>query len=1064
MSQPSSTIIAKFQEKSFEMSRRKSQTSNIETEKEIDIQEHLMTREEIESKFTTTVSRGLDSVDAKERHERLGPNTLTPPAKVPEWVKFMRTQTGFFSLLLWGGAILCFISYGIAPENVDNLYLGVVLAVVVLLTGVFSYMQDAKSEALMNSFANFLPEKTVVLRDGNKIAIEAIELVPGDIVFVKGGDKIPADIRCIAVDNFKVDNSSLTGESEPQKRRVEVDTEDNALESKNIAFYGTLAQEGKCTGMVIRIGDNTVIGKIAKLTQEGGDVQTPIAIEIEHFIRIVGAVAVGLGLVFLVIALAVKFGVIDSLVFMIGIIVANVPEGLLATVTVALTLTAKTMAEKQVLVKNLESVETLGSTTVIASDKTGTLTQNRMTVAHVWYDGKVVLAHGFGESSYDPSNSTFKVLQKVGTLCNNAIFFDDDENKLLPVLQRQTEGDASESAFIKFFHPITDILKLRGDNEKLAEIPFKSANKYQVSIHLEDNDASKDRLFVMKGAPERIWARCSHVLVKGERVPREEYLQNYNDATRSLMMGGERVLGCAYNTLPASDYPVGFEFNTEDGEENFPLDGLCFVGLISLIDPPRAAVPKAVLNCQSAGIKVIMVTGDHPDTAEAIAKQVNIIRDKTRRDLAMERNCDIEDIDPSDPEIKALVITGKELETFDDATLDAVLDYEQIVFARTSPQQKHQIVSGLQAKTFIKRGHAPPGKPVKHVVAVTGDGVNDSPALKLADIGIAMGIAGSDVAKQAADMILLDDNFASIVNGVEEGRLIFDNLKKSIAYTLSSNIPELTPFLFFIILQIPLALPTVLILFIDLGTDMIPAISFAYEKKEADIMKKPPRDARVDRLVTLKLIFFAYLQIGVIQALAGFYSYFVVLNDFGFSPSFLIGRGIDFEDWRSDYERSLCPFDAEYATTFASQYSDCILLDSNNNVLAELDGGQCEFESDSACRDPGKALTSAQTAFFVSIVIVQWADGLICKTRSLSIREQGMSNWIFNMGLVSETLLAILLVYVPFLNNVGTTSLRFVHLLPSLPFAVLIVVYDEVRKYLLRNMGKNNWVMRNTYY
>merc|ERR1712136_403795 len=324
---------------------------------------------------------------------------------------------------------------------------------------------------------------------------------------------------------------------------------------------------------------------------------------------------------------------------------------------------------------------------------------------------------------------------------------------------------------------------------------------------------------------------------------------------------GERVLGFCDCELPIEEYPAGFPFDQE--EINFPIQGLRFVGLISMIDPTRSAVPDAVAKCRSAGIKVIMVTGDHPITAKAIARSVGIISEgnMTVDDIAEKRGCNVKDVDPR--EANAAVVNGGELRDCTDEDIDNILKYHsEIVFARTSPQQKLIIVDGCQRQGQI--------------VAVTGDGVNDSPALKKADIGVAMGIAGSDVSKQAADMILLDDNFASIVTGVEEGRLIFDNLKKSIAYTLTSNIPEITPFLFFIMFNIPLPLGTVTILCIDLGTDLLPAISLAYEQAESDIMKRQPRDPVRDRLVNERLISLAYGQIGMIQALAGFVNYFII--------------------------------------------------------------------------------------------------------------------------------------------------------------------------------------------
>ena len=389
----------------------------------------------------------------------------------------------------------------------------------------------------------------------------------------------------------------------------------------------------------------------------------------------------------------------------------------------------------------------------------------------------------------------------------------------------------------------------------MCEIPFNSANKFQVSIHESSDPSDKGYIMMMKGAPERILERCSTICIDGKDLPlTQQWKDNFEAAYMELGGLGERVLGFCDFTLPANKYPIGYPFDPD--EENFPLNGLRFVGLMSMIDPPRAAVPDAVAKCRSAGIKVIMVTGDHPITAKAIARSVGIISEgqETVEDIANRKGCDIKDVNPR--EARAAVVHGGEIKELSEKALDEILMYHtEIVFARTSPQQKLIIVEGCQRMGAI--------------VAVTGDGVNDSPALKKADIGVAMGIAGSDVSKQAADMILLDDNFASIVTGVEEGRLIFDNLKKSIAYTLTSNIPEISPFLLFILADVPLPLGTVTILCIDLGTDMVPAISMAYEFAESDIMKRPPRNPFTDKLVNERLISMAYGQIGMIQASAG---------------------------------------------------------------------------------------------------------------------------------------------------------------------------------------------------
>lgn len=1055
--------------------------------KPVNMSDHMMAVDENCAHHGTSREAGLTSAQLAQKTLVHGANALTPPPSTPMWKLFIQHLTGFFSLLLWGAAILCFIGYGLEPLQVENLYLGVVLSVVVLITGIFSFAQDYKSAAIMESFKGYLPESTEVLRDGKTFLAPSSSLVPGDIVILTSGSKVPADIRVIEAANLKVDNSSLTGESEPQKRRPDnMHDTDDLMEATNVAFMGTMIVDGKCRGIVAKTGDNTFIGVIANLAAGTEAIETPISIEISHFIKIVSSVAVFLGVTFFIIGLAKETTLIKNLVFMIGIIVANVPEGLLATVTVSLTLTATRMHSKKVLVKNLEAVETLGSTTVIASDKTGTLTQNRMTVAHVYYDNQSLLAHGEGPGSFDPNNPTLQMLVRVGTLCNNATFINGPvgpegkqvQNMSKDVLHRITSGDASESAFIKFCEPLCPlimtgkevdgagaIMNLRGENPALANVPFNSANKYQISIHLMDGDWEKPRLMAMKGAPERIFDRCDKILINGEAVEiTEEREATYKEAMRGLMSGGERILGVCYAELDAKAFPNDHDYKTDEKPPNFPMNkgqGLVFVGCMSLIDPPRPAVPRSVLDCQKAGIKVVMVTGDHPDTAEAIAKQVNIIRDPTRRDIAFREKKTIAEIPKDHPEIMAIVVTGTDLALLTETELDEILDYDQIVFARTSPQQKLIIVQGLQKKKFITRGLIEP-TPVRHVVAVTGDGVNDSPALKAADIGVAMGIAGTDVAKDAADMILLNDNFASIVDGVEEGRLIFDNLKKSIAYTLSSNIPEISPFLIFILMNIPLPLTTVLILCIDLGTDMIPAISLAYENKEANIMKKPPRDMNVDRLVTAKLVHFSYMQIGIVQALAGFYVYVTVLFDYGFPPWILIGFANAFtkEPGTGGANNWLIQRNP------AGEPVGLTMWDKDDSLYGETrELTPCLIEGDDVCHDPFNALAHAQTAFFISIIVVQWADLISCKTRTLSLQQQGMRNGWMNFGLMFETVLGCALCYIEPINTpLGTRPLAFVHWLPALPFSILILTYDEIRKWLIRSLGKDNWVQRNTYY
>eukprot|EP00020_Sapocribrum_chincoteaguense_P001214 CAMPEP_0170741412 /NCGR_PEP_ID=MMETSP0437-20130122/6204_1 /TAXON_ID=0 /ORGANISM="Sexangularia sp." /LENGTH=1136 /DNA_ID=CAMNT_0011079979 /DNA_START=126 /DNA_END=3536 /DNA_ORIENTATION=- len=996
---------------------KKADMSNLK--KEIEMDEHTISLKELCKRLETDPKKGLTSATYKKILERDGPNRLTPPSEQSAIVKFFIILFGnVFNVLLWGGAVLCFVAYGIDTSgDSSNLYLGSVLAVVVFLTGCFSYYQEAQASKAMDGFKKLVPEYATVIRDGEARKVDASQLVVGDVVLVKGGDKIPADLRIIESNAMKVNNSSLTGESEPQSRSTEM-TDDNPLETKNLAWYTSFATEGTATGMVIATGDDTMIGRIAALVLNTESVQTPINREIHFFIKMISIVALFLGITFLIISIAFGYRVVPTLVFVIGIIVANVPEGLLATVTVSLTLTAKRMAKKAVLVKNLESVETLGSTSVIASDKTGTLTQNRMTVAHLYYDDAIYVAETGTAGSYSTKSSACRGLIRCMSLCNRATFIEqaDGVDDPRPIQEWDAIGDASETALLKFCQRERDVAAVRSMNRKLAEIPFNSTNKWQLSIH-ETEDPKDNRLvLVIKGAPERVLDRCSTILYRGrKRKMNDHWKARYEVAYNELGGKGERVLGFAHCYLPA-DFTPDFDFDIDN--INFPTEGYTFLGLVSMIDPPREAVPFAVKSCQEAGIRVIMVTGDHPITAKAIARQVGIITLPTREDLAAERGTPAEEIPAED--VRAIVVHGTELKDMDDDDVDRILDHEEVVFARTSPQQKLRIVEGCQRRGAI--------------VAVTGDGVNDSPALKKADIGVAMGITGSDVSKDAADMILMDDNFASIVNGVEEGRLIFDNLKKSIAYTLSSNIPEITPFLLYILLRMPLGLTTVLILCVDLGTDMVPAISLAWEEAESDIMRRPPRNAKTDKLVTYRLLSFSYLQIGILQALAGFFVFFTVLADHGIYPASILGSELG--------------------------------LDDDGNSIGY--GGPKDMWMGTAWFSLSlrtAALRAAQTSFLASIVVVQWADLLICKTRLQSLYQQGMRNSLMIVGLIVETLLIIALAYVPFLQTAfSTASMAFRWWLPGLPFSALIFTYDELRKYLLRRGPKTAFVWRNTYY
>jgi len=1049
------------------------------------------------------LNQGLNETQASRRLLEEGGNVLSQKASTPWYHLLLKQLVGFFALLLWAGSILSYAAY-VLTNDIQNLYLSVVIALVVLVTAVISFYQEMQSRAIMESFKNVTPPKCTVLRDGLQRTLKASRLVRGDVVLLKAGDRIPADIRVVQSYDMKVENAALTGESEHLVRSVNCTHPENPLETQNLAFLGTLCVDGTGAGVVIETGDHTFMGRIAHLAQVAETEETTLGREIARFVKMISFVAFSIGLLFFVLGALQGHSVLDCVIYMIGIIVANVPEGLLATVTVGLTLTAKRMAGKNVLVKNLESVETLGSTTCICSDKTGTLTQNRMTVTHMWYDQKVYDAPSLEHCDtppYDSEARTFQLLHRCAVLCNEAVFDmgvpasvdltaeerllspQEGERKLQqkhreylqvlnkkPYSERPTTSNASEGALIKFFQPIRPIEETRDQDflycgdQKIC-VPFNSTIKHQVSVHLPDSwQGSRHRddfLLLVKGAPEVVMEKCSHYVSDGESKAIDlAWKRDFQETNAALGKLGERVLGFAYRFLPGTEY--GLEFEWDLSPPNFPIDNLSFIGLIGLQDPPREGVAQAVQTCQSAGIKVIMVTGDQPVTALSIARQCSIVTHMTANELAEKRRCDVKEcLD----ECEAVVVHGSELakavaadkgkpSTQRGQMLQRWLTKKEVVFARTTPAQKLIIVEGCQK--------------IGHIVAVTGDGVNDSPAIKKADIGIAMGVVGSDVAQDAADMLLLDDNFSSIVSGVEEGRLLFDNLKKTIVYMLASNIPELGPFLSFILFQFPLPLTIILVLFVDLCTDMLPAVSFAYEPAEMDIMRRMPRDAEVDHLVTWRLLAFGYAEMGVIEMFAGFLAYFQVMHDYGFSFSLLFGLALNDTGAQPLLEDVYDPNDQYRGNTQWNNHNATKLVDWASDKTARYDlriwlyksgpWSPCLYDTESPVVSEARycysteALKAAQTAFFLATVAAQFCNLLCLKTRTLSISQHRQSNIMTWWGVVAEFAIAMLLTYVPLFNRtLATRPLEWPHVfLPAAPFCVCLVLFDEGRKWQLR--------------
>jgi sodium/potassium-transporting ATPase subunit alpha len=948
--------------------------------------------------------------------------------------------------------------------------LGAILIAVAFINAFIEFYQQQKSQALLESFLNMIPSKCFCIRDGKLAQLDASALVPGDVVFVRMGDKTPADILLFSASDCKVDNSSLTGESEPQERTKDNDMR-NPLEANNLMFNSTLVVSGEAYGIVIRTGDHTVLGQIANLTAGEEKSQSPLAHEIDNFVKIIATIAILTAIIFFGIAFPVNNNNVSlALNFAIGIFVAWVPEGLPATVTMLLTIAAKRMATQNVLVKDLQGVETLGAITLLATDKTGTLTRNQMTTANIWTCGQLYEASSsvVGEKNVAGLDKPGVInILYISALCSRAKFDRTD----VPIKERQILGDATESGLVRYAaEKLNDFDNLANEYPKVFEVPFNSDNKWHMSIHNKPHANGSLTLYI-KGAPERVLRLCTRILIDNDDESTElteEHKKGYDDTYEHMASRGHRVLAFAEMLLPGDQYPEDFVFDKK--AKNYPLGDFIFVGLASLQDPPKHGVREAIGRCRAAGIKVIMVTGDHPLTAEAIGRKINLMISDTKAMVAKRKGKPIEEIGEDD--FKAVVVHGDQIDSLSDSDWDNIFWKDEIIFARTSPKHKLEIVRRAQS--------------MGHIVGVTGDGVNDSPALKKADLGIAMNISGSDVSKEAASMILLDDNFASTVRGIEEGRLIFVNLKKSIQYTISHSTPEVIPNLLYVIVPIPLPLSAILILVIDLGFELIAALSFAWDPPETEegLMKLPPRkpvtpettnvfrrralrqtrsrfdeesgviiapedQTRLQKLLHTVLQFFtkeywvdkfentgaevlvdgpllswAYLEIGTIEAIGALTSFFVVLHRRGVSPhdAYIMqkGAGPPTKYWTKD------------AMTYkgidgATQY----------DILAE-----------------------AQSMYYWAIMTMQMFNLFACKTRlTLPFGKYMFANRMTFYSILGGSSLAAFIIYTPGVETVFKTSrsLSPLYWLIPMAFGFVLIAYASARMIVRRRTKPIKW-------
>ena len=741
---------------------------------------------QVEKELQTNIKEGLTEEQVKANYEKYGMNELKQKKKKSLFVKFLEQFKDFMIIVLIIAAI---VSGAVGIAEGEGITDTIIILIVVVLNAIIGVVQESKAEKSLEALQKLSAHASKVVRNGKVAVVQSRELVPGDVVVLDTGDYVPADLRIVESANLKSQEASLTGESVPVDKNTEtIDDEKVSLGDRtNMLFSSSLITYGRGKGIVVETGMNTEVGKIAKIISDTEGTETPLQTKLNKLGKTLGIAALAICIVIFIIGIAYGKDVIDMFMTAVSLAVAAIPEGLAAVSTIVLAIGVQRMVKKNAIIKKLPAVETLGSATVICSDKTGTLTQNKMTVQKVFVNNEVVEAKDIKAISNELDR-----LMQVCTLCNDTKIG----------AERELTGDPTETALIdlgfKINFDVKEVLELK----RVKEIPFDSDRKLMTTV----NKVGEKYFVYTKGGIDELLARCNSYIVNGEiKTDLDKYKAEINKYNVDMAKDALRVLAMAYKEMDHEP--------TDEEMKNIEND-LIFVGMVGMIDPPREEVKVAVEKCKTAGIKTVMITGDHKITAVAIAKALGILENEDE------------------------AITGSELEEMSDEDLTKNIR-KYSVYARVSPEHKVRIVKAWQANGEI--------------VAMTGDGVNDAPALKTADIGCAMGIVGTDVSKEAADVILTDDNFATIVSSVEEGRRIYDNILKAIQFLLSSNVGEIivlflailiTPWLgstFNIDIGLIEVLLPIHILWINLVTDSLPALALAVDPAEDDVMKRKPK-------------------------------------------------------------------------------------------------------------------------------------------------------------------------------------------------------------------------------
>lgn len=757
-----------------------------------------LSKEDLLSQLDTNQETGLKNEEIEKRLEKYGPNELKEEEGRSFLAKLKDQFADFLILILIGAAIISFI----VGERVD----AIVILAIVFINALLGIYQEGKAEKALEALKQMASPTAKVIRNGRVEVVPSKSLVPGDIVLLDAGDVIPADLRLIESSNLKIEEASLTGESVPVEKDAEINlTEDTTLGDRtNMAYMSTTVTYGRGKGVVVETGHGTEIGKIATAIQSYEDEATPLQNQLNQLGKFLGIATIIICIIVFAVGLLQGRELLEMFLVAISLAVAAIPEGLPAIVTIVLSLGMNRMVKRNAIVKKLLAVETLGSTTVICSDKTGTLTQNEMTVVKLYADGKIIDVSGtgyepkgefkIGDEEIDPKSVTdLKLLLAIGLLSNDAALEKTDEGYNIV-------GDPTEGALLTLAGKANMTKEdMNASYPRIQEIPFDSDRKMMTTFH--ENYLPDRVVSFTKGAPDIIISRCSHIRLNGQVVPfTDELKEEVLGVNSKFSKDALRVLAAAYREFDSLPEDI-----SSDSIEN----NMIFVGLTGMIDPPRPEAKEAIKLCKKAGIDTIMITGDYKETAFAIAKNLGMAEDESQ------------------------AIMGAELDKVSDEELREVVKHVK-VYARVSPEHKVRIVSALKANGEI--------------TAMTGDGVNDALALKRADIGVSMGITGTDVAKNTAELILTDDNFASIVAAVEEGRIIYDNIKKFVFFLLSCNIGEILIVFASILMNLPVPFQPIQLLWLNLVTDSFPALALGMEAGDPDVMERKPRDPKASIL------------------------------------------------------------------------------------------------------------------------------------------------------------------------------------------------------------------------